>query len=194
MPDTVGGDIVKKNCSILLVDDDTKLLEIHAAVFRDAGFDVTTAEDGAAAWALLESGERPDIVMTGIRMPKMSGFDLFQKMRADAALRATPVVVYSHQGMQEHAAMAKRLGAAQFIVRSQTSPGEVLRIVRQTLGTARRLKLSFARELWGGVEAIRLIDRAGNSNFAADQTKRLILVVEPIADQETFRLRFEEHE
>lgn len=65
---------------LLLVDDDTALLQSLSSLFRFFRFNVTTAENGQVAWDLLQKSQF-DIVLTDIRMPKMSGFSLLQKIR-----------------------------------------------------------------------------------------------------------------
>ncbi len=65
---------------ILVVDDETAILETLSILFRGEGYDVVTADSGARALEALEE-ERPDIVLTDIRMPGASGLDVLSRAR-----------------------------------------------------------------------------------------------------------------
>src|SRR5580704_9659267 len=67
-------------CRVLLVDDDPVLLQTTAAIVRSFGFSVRTAEDGFVALKILRE-VLPDIILTDLRMPGMSGFELHSIVR-----------------------------------------------------------------------------------------------------------------
>jgi CheY-like chemotaxis protein len=67
-------------CRVLLVEDDPLVLETTAAVVRSFGFSVRTAEDGFVALQILRE-VLPDIILSDLRMPGMSGFELFSIIR-----------------------------------------------------------------------------------------------------------------
>jgi CheY-like chemotaxis protein len=67
-------------CRVLLVDDDPVLLQTTAAIVRSFGFSVRTAEDGFVALKILRE-VLPDMIISDLRMPKMSGFELLSIVR-----------------------------------------------------------------------------------------------------------------
>src|SRR5580698_7247861 len=67
-------------CRVLLVDDDPLILQTTAAIVRSFGFSVRTAEDGFVALKILRE-VLPDIILTDLRMPSMSGFELLSIVR-----------------------------------------------------------------------------------------------------------------
>jgi CheY-like chemotaxis protein len=67
-------------CRVLVVDDDPLLLETTAAILHSFGYSVRTAEDGFVALAILRE-VLPDIILTDLRMPGMSGFELLSIVR-----------------------------------------------------------------------------------------------------------------
>lgn len=77
---------------ILLVDDDHELRALNAEMLTIAGYDVDTAEDGAAAWESLETGDH-SLLITDNHMPRMSGLELLKKLRA--ARMNLPVIMAS---------------------------------------------------------------------------------------------------
>lgn len=65
---------------LLVVDDDPAILEVASGLLGDAGYSVVTAGDGVEALRVI-GGERPDLVITDLRMPRMSGFELLKILR-----------------------------------------------------------------------------------------------------------------
>lgn len=70
------------DANILVVDDDADVLDLCAGALRDAGFSVHEAPDGPSALDVIASGERVDLLLTDVTMPKMSGTDLAQQARS----------------------------------------------------------------------------------------------------------------
>jgi PAS domain S-box-containing protein len=103
---------------VLVVDDDPvqrKLARVH---LERAGFGVDTAVDGLEA---LEAARRnpPDAILSDVLMPRLDGFKLCHAVRQDPRLRATPVVLQSHQYADEaDRSLALRLGADAYLARS----------------------------------------------------------------------------
>ena len=102
----------------LVVDDDIvsrmaliDLLSVYGI------FELVEAEDGEAAWALLEAGLRPVICFCDVRMPRMSGIDLLQRMKAAPALRELPFVLVSSASDRDTVLQAVRLGAVGYILK-----------------------------------------------------------------------------
>jgi adenylate cyclase len=77
---------------ILVVDDQPKNVKLLADILAVKGYEVATAESGADALAQMKSAA-PDIVLLDVMMPGMNGYEVCQAMRADALLRALPVVL-----------------------------------------------------------------------------------------------------
>jgi DNA-binding response OmpR family regulator len=75
---------------ILVVDDEACMRHLNAKMLMDAGYQVDAAEDGAAAWNTLQA-KRYDLLITDNTMPKVSGFELIEKVRA--AGMALPVIM-----------------------------------------------------------------------------------------------------
>ena len=85
---------VNPRCRILLVDDDSYLLELNAVALIRFGYDVDTAEDGAAAWQALHNlNVSYDLLITDHKMPKVTGLELISKMRSEEMV--LPVILVS---------------------------------------------------------------------------------------------------
>lgn len=123
---------VKKSFSILIVDDEVNTRELYADVFREEGFAVSQANDGLEALELATQN-RPDIVFTGIIMPRMDGFSLAEALKKNVATADVPVVFSSHLGRFEDKQKAEALGARGFFVLGVTSAAEVVSRVEAVL-------------------------------------------------------------
>jgi len=113
------------NPKILIVDDDMDTREMYVDVFRSASYTVFSAKDGLEGLDVA-AREHPDVIFTGIIMPRMDGFTLIEALKKNVATATTPVVVNSHLGREEDQRHANELGARDFIVRDLTPPRDVV--------------------------------------------------------------------
>ena len=104
----------------VIIVDDSKLIRNAGAKMLGAEFDVVSAEDGAAAWALLQQDRTIEVVFTDLDMPNLNGYELLRDIRtaADARIRGLPVIVVTGVDDDEMArARALELGATDFITK-----------------------------------------------------------------------------
>ncbi|EKD46928.1 MAG: Transcriptional regulator [uncultured bacterium] len=117
--------MTEKKLKILLVDDDTNLREMYAEIFQNANFDVAQANDGVEGLDMA-SKELPDVIFTGIIMPRMDGFSMIESLQKTVMTANIPIVISSHMGREEDRVRAEKLGVKDFIVRGNTRPVEVI--------------------------------------------------------------------
>lgn len=111
---------------ILLVDDDSFLLDMYATKFGEEGFDVDSAKSAEMALEKLRGGATYDAILFDIVMPGLSGIELMRTIR-DEKLGGTPkCIVLSNQGEQSDITEATEAGADGFIVKAETIPSEVV--------------------------------------------------------------------
>src|SRR5262245_52180798 len=80
--------------SILIVNDEAEQLMLMRGLLRKAGYSVLTAENGIQAFDIAKQ-TKPDLVISDVSMPRMNGLEFCRLLRADAELRATPVLLIS---------------------------------------------------------------------------------------------------
>ena len=125
---------MNKQIKVLLVDDEVSLRETYADILRANGFNVAQAGDGVEGLDVATK-EVPDIIFTGIIMPRMDGFALMEALKKNVATVNIPVVISSHMGREEDRQRAIELGAKDFIIKNMTPPNEVVRRVQAILET-----------------------------------------------------------
>lgn len=118
---------------ILIVDDDENIKNIYKDIFESEGFEVDTATDGMEGMERSISG-KPDIVFTGIIMPRMDGFSLKEELSKNVATANIPVFMSSHMGRTEDMKKAQAVGIKDFFVVGMITPKEVVAKVRTFLG------------------------------------------------------------
>jgi len=116
--------------TILVVDDEPAFRLFVGTVLRDAGYDVTAAQNGTEALTLL--GTRHfHLVLTDLKMPDVSGIEILEAVRRDAP--ETPVILITAFGTIESAVEATRKGAADYLLKPLKDPAELRRVVARAL-------------------------------------------------------------
>ncbi len=101
---------------ILVVDDDPIMRELAAAKLTDAGYGVVTATDGADAMSVIANNQF-DLVIVDLEMPRMTGYQVTEQMRADPATATTPVIVITGSDHASAVEQAFAAGATSFIAK-----------------------------------------------------------------------------
>jgi len=103
---------------VLVVDDDVVSRMVLMHLIDSCGkFDIVEAEDGADAWQQLEDGVRPAICFCDLRMPRLSGLELLQRIKAHPELNSMPFVLVTSANDKDTVLEATNAGAAGYIVK-----------------------------------------------------------------------------
>jgi CheY-like chemotaxis protein len=115
---------------ILVVDDDADIREALGLALELEGYAVGLARDGGAAWALLDGGARPALVLLDLAMPVLDGAALLARIRADDRLRHLRVVLVTAFASPADATRAQADG----VLHKPVSLSDVLTLVMATCG------------------------------------------------------------
>jgi DNA-binding response OmpR family regulator len=174
---------------IMVVDDDETLRGIYTAVFRESGLDSVGAEDGQDAWDKMENGVIPDIIFTGLTMPRINGFELLQKIKAHPARSKIPVIIFSHRGRPEDRIEAEKLGAADFIININTTPADVVRRVRSIFGEHEKLRVKLSARNKEHAPLIDLLKKQQMTSCLPDMNGEYTAEIETTSERGKFSLR-----
>ncbi|MDI6600820.1 MAG: response regulator [Thermoanaerobacteraceae bacterium] len=101
---------------ILVADDSVLTNRITSDILKRAGYEVINAVDGEEALELIQK-ERPDLLLTDIVMPKLSGLDVCKVIRDDPAYNLMPIIILTTKGQEEDKLKGLELGADDYIVK-----------------------------------------------------------------------------
>jgi len=118
--------------SILVAEDSITARTLLKNILEFAGYKVKTAVDGAEALTVL-AAEGFDLVVSDVEMPRMSGFDLTARIRADKRLAQLPVVLVTALDSREDRERGIDVGASAYIVKGSFDQGNLLEVVRRLI-------------------------------------------------------------
>src|SRR4029450_8208198 len=137
------GDVSK---SVLVVDDERKIVEVVGDYLRSAGFSVTTAADGQAAVASARAGP-PDLVVLDLGLPGLDGLDVARDLRRTSPV---PIIMLTARGEETDRVLGLELGADHYLVKP-FSPRELVARVRAVLRRTEGLQTKRERFVVGDV-------------------------------------------
>ena len=117
--------------TILLVDDSPTILKLLRHVLLQAGYLVTTANDGLEAIDILKDTQ-VDLVITDVNMPRLDGLSLISRLRRSESTRDLPMVVLSSQQGQRDQSLGKGAGADLYLGKPVT-PDVLLKNIDELL-------------------------------------------------------------
>jgi DNA-binding response OmpR family regulator len=103
-------------CKILIVDDEPNIVLSLEYLMKREGYEVLVAHDGQEALDVLRR-ERPRLVLLDVMMPKKSGFEVCQELRADDALKDTLVLMLTAKGRETDIAKGQGVGANAYMTK-----------------------------------------------------------------------------
>jgi two-component system chemotaxis sensor kinase CheA len=118
----------KESKSVLIVEDSITARTLLKTIVESAGYTVKTAVDGLDALATLKT-EQFDLIVSDVEMPRMNGFDLTAKVRADEKISHLPVVLVTSLESREDRERGIDVGANAYIVKSSFDHGNLLEVV-----------------------------------------------------------------
>ncbi len=118
---------------ILLVEDDKSLREIYGVRLLAEGYDIVSAGDGEEALAMAIK-ERPQLIVSDVMMPKISGFDMLDILRSTSETKDIKVIMMTALSSEDQRARGEALGADRYLVKSQVGIEDVVRTVHDVLG------------------------------------------------------------
>ncbi|MFH1709867.1 MAG: response regulator [bacterium] len=108
--------MIENNIKILLADDEENIRLLGAKLLSEAGYEVVVAADGEEAVSKAIS-EKPDLVITDIKMPKKTGFEVCKALRSDPGLARVPILILSALGDEFNKLTGFEGGANDFITK-----------------------------------------------------------------------------
>ncbi len=120
--------------TVLLVEDDKFLSTLLKNRLEKEGLVVTHASDGEEAVNILRSGQKPDLTLLDVILPKKNGFEVLEEIQQDPGMAHLPIIIISNLGQDTDVARGKSLGAIEYYVKAQTSIDDLVAKVKSFIG------------------------------------------------------------
>ena len=117
---------------ILCVEDDPAMTDLVTLILKNRGYTVESAQSGKEGLAKIHEFD-PDLVLLDLMMPDMSGWDVYQSMKADEAMRNIPVIVVTAKAQNIDKVLGMRIAKVQDYITKPFSPAELIDRVERVL-------------------------------------------------------------
>lgn len=121
-----------KPVKVLIVDDDAFLSGIYATKLELEGFQVATARDGEEGLKAAMR-EKPDLILLDVLMPKLDGFEVLKRLKADADTKPIPVIMLTNLGQKEDIEKGLQDGAVDYLIKAHFVPAEAVDKIKKVL-------------------------------------------------------------
>lgn len=134
--ETLAGLLRKATKRILVVDDSLTVRELERQLLQNQGYHVDVAVDGMDGWNAARDGAY-DLIVSDVDMPRMDGIQLVTRIKQDARLRATPVVIVSYKDREEDKLRGLEAGANCYLTKSSFHDQTFLTAIADLIGGAK---------------------------------------------------------
>ena len=128
----MGTEAPENRSVILVADDDRDILDLLAFRLERAGYEVVSASDGEEALRLAVD-RKPDLAVLDVMMPKLDGYEVTRRMRADESTKRIPVILLTARVQEHDVARGFEVGADEYM-KKPFSPAELRARVQAIIG------------------------------------------------------------
>jgi len=118
--------------NILIIEDDEFFKELITKKLFSGGFRILDAGDGQKGIEEAKQS-KPDLILLDLLLPSMDGFEVLSALKSDSETASIPVVILSNLSSKEDIEKGLKLGAADFLIKSQFASGEIITKIEKLL-------------------------------------------------------------
>jgi len=119
--------------TILFIEDESALQKTFGEIFKQEGYEMTSALDGEIGLRSAKT-KKPDLILLDLILPKINGFDVLKQLKEDPDTKEIPVIVLTNlEGMQDIEKVIG-LGATTYLIKANYSLVEVMEKIKKALG------------------------------------------------------------
>ena len=121
---------------ILFIEDEAVMQKAVSEFLGAKGYEVISALDGELGINMAKNSS-PDLILLDIVLPKKSGFDVLRDLKNDEKTKSVPVIVLTNLSQMDDVSKMMDMGITTYLVKSDQSLQDILRVIDQTLGASR---------------------------------------------------------
>jgi len=118
---------------ILLIEDEEIMIDLLQKKLINEGYETSVARDGEKGLKAVKK-IKPDLILLDIIMPKMGGLEVMEEIAKDKELKKIPIIVVSNSGQPVELDRAQKLGAKDWLIKTEFDPQEVIDKVVRLIG------------------------------------------------------------
>ena len=115
---------------ILIIEDEEIIIDLLQKKLTKEGYEISVTRNGEEGLKVMKE-LKPDLILLDIIMPKMGGFEVMEEMNKDKELKKIPVIIISNSGQPVELDRAQKLGAKDWLVKTEFDPKEVIEKVKK---------------------------------------------------------------
>ena len=123
----------KEKTKILLVEDESFLLELYSTKLTQQGYVIFRASNGVEGLEMAAE-HLPDLILLDILMPQVDGYTMLKRLKADKKIKHISVIIFSNLSQKYEIEKGLKLGANDFIIKTSVTPTELASKVKEYLG------------------------------------------------------------
>lgn len=120
--------------TVFIIEDDIFLQGLEATKLKKEGFDIQTAANGDEAFKIIESKVKIDLVLLDLMLPGIDGFEILKRIKQEKSISNVPVIVFSNLSEEKDIDRAKKMGASEFMVKSNFNLDELAKKIKEMIG------------------------------------------------------------
>lgn len=121
-----------KKYKVAIIEDEPFLASMYTTKFELEGFEVLRASNGEEGLKAIAEG-KPDLILLDVIMPKVDGFEVLEKLRANPETATTAVILLTNLGQRTDIEKGLAMGATDYIIKANYTPAQVVAKVKQHL-------------------------------------------------------------
>ena len=117
---------------ILLVEDDSMIIDMYMMRLREEGYEVIHTDKGSEAIEIAEH-QKPDVVLLDVILPEVDGFTVLQTIKGGAETKDISVIMLTNLGQESDQNKAEELGADGYFVKAQHTPTQIMEKIKEVI-------------------------------------------------------------
>jgi len=118
---------------VLIIEDEDFLRSLIADKLQNEGYEIIEASDGEEGLKKINES-KADIVLLDLILPSMHGFEILKKIKKNPETAQIPVIILSNLGQEEEINKGLQLGATDFLIKANFTPGEISKKIKSIIG------------------------------------------------------------
>jgi len=125
---------------ILVIEDDKFLLKIIKKKLSSEDYQLIQAMNGEEGLRAARE-EKPDLILLDLVLPETDGFEVLKRLKDNPTCSNIPVIILSNLGEKEKIDKGLKLGAADYLVKSDLNPGEIVKRIKSVFGKNKKIRI-----------------------------------------------------